>query len=206
MRYKTEQEKFWAESFGSDYVDRNNGNKLLATNLSVFSKILKCCGNIKTCIEFGSNVGLNLKALKLLMPDTDFSAIEINKKATEELSKILNPKNIFNTSILDWNPQKQYDLVLISGVLIHINPDYLDKVYKVLYKSSNKYILINEYYNPKPVMIEYRGYKDRLFKRDFAGEILDSFSDLNLVDYGFVYHRDNYFPNDDTTWFLLQKT
>ena len=67
MRYKTEQEKFWAESFGSDYVDRNNGNKLLATNLSVFSKILKCCGNIKTCIEFGSNVGLNLKALKLLM-------------------------------------------------------------------------------------------------------------------------------------------
>ena len=96
--------------------------------------------------------------------------------------------------------------MLISGVSIHINPDYLDKVYKVLYKSSNKYILINEYYNPKPVMIEYRGYKDRLFKRDFAGEILDSFSDLNLVDYGFVYHRDNYFPNDDTTWFLLQKT
>jgi spore coat polysaccharide biosynthesis protein SpsF len=27
----------------------------------------------------------------------------------------------------------------------------------------------------------------------------------DLVDYGFTYHRDNAFPMDDTTWFLLEK-
>ena len=36
----------------------------------------------------------------------------------------------------------------------------------------------------------YRGHTARLFKRDFAGEMLDRFSDLRLVDYGFRYHRD----------------
>ncbi len=205
MDYKTKQEEFWAGEFGSDYVDRNQGSKLLASNLSLFSTILDRCDNINTCIEFGSNIGMNLKALKLLIPDTELSAIEINKKATVELSKILKPENIHNTSILDWTPEKEYDLVLISGVLIHINPDYLNKVYKLLYESSNRYILINEYYNPKPVMVEYRGKNDRLFKRDFAGEILDLYEDLSLVDYGFVYHRDNYFPKDDGTWFLLKK-
>jgi spore coat polysaccharide biosynthesis protein SpsF len=44
-----------------------------------------------------------------------------------------------------------------------------------------------------------------LFKRDFAGDLLDRFPGLVLVDYGFVYHRDKAFPQDDMTWFLLEK-
>jgi hypothetical protein len=35
---------------------------------------------------------------------------------------------------------------------------------------------------------------------------LDRYPDLDLVDYGFVYHRDPLFPQDDMTWFLLQRT
>ena len=50
-----------------------------------------------------------------------------------------------------------------------------------------------------------RSHAGRLFKRDFAGELLDRYSDLELVDYGFQYHRDSDFPADDTTWFLLRK-
>jgi hypothetical protein len=45
-----------------------------------------------------------------------------------------------------------------------------------------------------------------LFKRDFAGEMLERYPDLELIDYGFVYKRDNNFPQDDITWFLLKKT
>ena len=47
--------------------------------------------------------------------------------------------------------------------------------------------------------------KWKLFKRDFAGELLDAFPSLDLVDYGFVYHRDPNFPQDDMNWFLLEK-
>jgi len=90
-------------------------------------------------------------------------------------------------------------------VLIHINPDMLDIVYEKLYNSSNRYILIAEYYNPTPVSISYRGHSDRLFKRDFAGEMLDKYDDLELLDYGFLYHRDKYFFQDDVSWFLLEK-
>ncbi len=41
-------------------------------------------------------------------------------------------------------------------------------------------------------------------QRDFAGELMDKFG-LRLVDCGFVCHRDNRFPQDDATWFLLEK-
>ena len=53
-------------------------------------------------------------------------------------------------------------------------------------------------------LVRYRGTDDRLYKRDFAGELMERYQ-LRLVDYGFTYRRDNYFPQDDTTWFLLEK-
>ena len=56
-----------------------------------------------------------------------------------------------------------------------------------------------------PVSINYRGHKDKLFKRDFAGEIMKKYKSLKLLDYGFVYHKDLSFPQDDLTWFLLKK-
>ena len=95
---------------------------------------------------------------------------------------------------------------MIKGVLIHINPEYLSTVYQKLYDASSKYILVTEYYNPSAVSIPYRGHSDRLFKRDFAGEMMEKFQDLKLIDYGFVYRNDPSFPQDDITWFLMKKT
>ena len=112
---------------------------------------------------------------------------------------------VYNNSILDFIVDYKRDLVFTSGVLIHINPEELPVVYKLLYETSKKYILINEYYNPSPVEVKYRGNEGVLFKRDFAGEIMDKYPDLTMIDYGFVYHRDYVFPSDDVTWFLLQK-
>ena len=65
--------------------------------------------------------------------------------------------------------------------------------------------MIAEYYNPSPTAISYRGHEDRLFKRDFAGEFLDRHQEFSLVDYGFAYRRDAQFPQDDITWFLMEK-
>ena len=203
--FKTEQENFWAEEFGNDYIERNQGAQLLASNLNFFTKALAKAGKIHSCKEFGSNIGMNLKALALLYPNIKLQGIEINQKASEELGKFIGRENVFNCSILDAPIIEKVELALIKGVLIHINPDMLQNVYKKLYDSSSKNILIAEYYNPSPVAIPYRGHADRLFKRDFAGEFLDKFDDVQLVDYGFAYKRDIAFPQDDITWFLLQK-
>lgn len=202
--YKTEQEIFWAGQFGDEYINRNSNQALVASNIAMFSKILESISHVESIIEFGANIGLNLIALKSLLPKVELSAIEINKKAVLELQK-LEKINIYHKSILDFIPECKRDFVLIKGVLIHLDPNYLQDVYDKLYQTSNRYICIAEYYNPVPVEVPYRGNKGKLFKRDFAGEMLDKFSDLHLIKYGFVYHRDHSFPQDDTTWFLLEK-
>lgn len=205
MTFKTEQEAFWAGEFGNDYIDRNQGDALLASNLDFFSKALRYTRDIQSCIEFGANIGMNLKAIKLLHPKINASAIEINATAADKLRQVIELENIHNTSILDFEQSQMYDLTLIKGVLIHINPDELPRVYDKLVASCKRYLLVAEYYNPSPMTIPYRGHSDRLFKRDFAGEIMDRHPQFRLIDYGFSYRRDPNFPQDDITWFLMER-
>jgi len=39
MTFKTEQEAFWAGEFGNAYIDRNQGDALLASNLDFSAKL-----------------------------------------------------------------------------------------------------------------------------------------------------------------------
>ncbi|MGB3492763.1 MAG: pseudaminic acid biosynthesis-associated methylase [Elainellaceae cyanobacterium] len=203
--FKTEQEVFWAGEFGNEYVDRNQSAQHTASNLTLFSRILQKTTCINSVIELGANIGLNLQAIRQLLPSTKLAAVEINQSAVKQL-KSQHYDEVYHQSILEFNPSHSYNLSLVKGVLIHIAPEYLNAVYDLLYHASDRYICIAEYYSPSPITISYRGHENKLFKRDFAGEILDRFQDVTLSDYGFVYHRDNNFPQDDITWFLFEKT
>ena len=205
MKYQTEQEGFWAGAFGDAYVDRNAGEAVRASKTAFWSRVLQGTRGVERILELGANIGLNLHALRWLLPSAELSAVEINTHAADVLRSSGVCTEVLTTSILDFIPARAYDLAFTMGVLIHIAPDALPKVYDTLYAASNRYIVIGEYYNPTPVALPYRGEDDRLFKRDFAGDMLDRFKKLKLVDYGFIYRRDNNFGLDDVTWFLLEK-
>lgn len=203
-QYKTEQEAFWAGEFGDAYIKRNQGEDLLASNLALFSKILRHTQPITSVLELGANIGMNMRALHPLFPAAELHAVEINATAYTELSSLPYVSAI-NGSILDYSPSRTFDLVLTKGVLIHLNPDALPEVYDKMFAVSDRYVMVMEYYNPKPVEIDYRGHDNRLFKRDFAGELMARHPSLQLLDYGFAYHRDPKWIQDDATWFLLEK-
>ncbi len=198
-----DQELFWSSEFGTDYLERNKGKLLIASNANLFNKVFSFMDEPpKSILELGANIGLNFLGISKLGNSVDYTGVEINPVAHAELSKL--PVTAVLASLFDYNPESQFDLVFTKGVLIHLNPSRLNQVYESLFEASKKYLLVVEYYNPTPVEIEYRGHSGKLFKRDFAGEMLDKFPDLKLVSYGFCYHRDE-FPQDDSTWFLMEK-
>lgn len=202
--FQTEQEAFWAGEFGDQYIGRNPSAKEMGARLALFAKIMARTSGVNSVIELGANIGNNLKVLQQMFPAMEVAAVEINDRAVAAL-KDWGKAKIYHQSLLDFCPEQQVDLAFISGVLIHINPEALNKVYDLLYQSSRRYLCCIEYYNPSPVEISYRGHSGKLFKRDFAGEIMDRYPDLSLLDYGFVYHRDPNFPLDDLSWFLMEK-
>ncbi len=202
--YGTPQEQLWASEHTEAYIERSSGPLLLASKTALYAQILTHVRDVKSVIEFGPNIGLNLQAIRTLLPHVQQTAVEISPAAVEILRKTPDIE-VFNTSLLNFKPTRTWDLAFTMGVLIHVNPDRLRDAYDLLYEASRRYVLMIEYYNPSPVMIMHRGMPDQMFKRDFPREMLAAHPDLNLLEYGFVYHRDPVFPLDDVTWFLFEK-
>lgn len=192
---------FWSGEFGDKYHARNNRD-LIKNNIALFEKIF--FNNLTvypySILEFGAGTGLNIWALKKIFPIALYSAVEINKNACKELDTI--PQiNVINSSA---RTQEKHDLVLTKGFLIHIPPEEIEDIYNAIYESADKYILMCEYFNPTLIEVKYRGNNGRMWKRDFAGDMLERNRDLQLLDYGFAYKRDE-FPQDNLNWFLLEK-
>jgi len=200
--YNTEIEKFWSSTFGNNYTNRNlsvDKSKFIGKNL-INNQI-----KIKSAIELGANIGLNLDAIKKIYPNSKTYGVEINRNAFNILK---SKHDCTNTSILKYETNNSFDLVILSLVLIHQNPKSLDLIYEKIYNLSRRYIYIAEYFNPTPITIKYRGHKNKLFKRDFAKEIWNKFPKLKLVNYGFHWSEDPFFDKntcDNETWFLFKK-
>ena len=122
------------------------------------------------------------------------------------LTNHFNLDKTFNGAIVESNfAEREFDLVYSMGVLIHIHPDDLLANMRKMYAYSGRYILMGEYFNSTPVMIEYQGQKDRLFKQDFGKLFIENFN-VALVDYGFLWgHIYNPAGFYDITWWLFEK-
>jgi len=199
----SEQTCFWEGSFGDDYTERNQINS--ETRLGFFRRVLSRTFGVSTICELGANKGHNLQALHKLSRNFRLSGIEINKKACADLAG-LPYVHALNASIQTFAADEPFDMVFVCGVLIHLNPDDLPLAYRKMFDLSRRYVLINEYFNPSPVELPYRGNGGKLFKRDFGGEFMDSCGkEATLVDYGFLWKRLE--PAwDNTTWWLFEKS
>ncbi|HAC68476.1 MAG TPA: pseudaminic acid biosynthesis-associated methylase, partial [Pseudomonas sp.] len=81
MREMTAQERFWQGEFGDAYVDRNAGAAAVASSLAFFGRALARAGTLDSVLELGSNRGLNLQALRALLPHAQLQGVELNGKA-----------------------------------------------------------------------------------------------------------------------------
>lgn len=207
----TQQEKFWAENFGDDYIGRNTfsndqmdefytsqfGVSRSAMNQNFLADI-----QVDSVLEAGCNIGNQLSMLQS-QGKTQLYGIEINEKAVEFAKTHTQKMNIVQGSIFDM-PFRDgfFDMVFTSGVLIHIHPKDIEQAMREIYRVSKKYIWGFEYYNNEYVMVPYRGNTDRLWKGDFAQKYVELFPDLQIVK------REKYKYLTDTNvdeMFLLMK-
>jgi len=204
-------EKFWRGDGGKEYTDRNLGKHLVASNTAFFARALARTDHMIRILEFGAGAGLNMTALRYLLPEAQLMAVEVNEHAA---SQIVDADFIFRSSVQNFQvPQEnQPDLVFTKGLLIHIPDSDLAQVYDKLYYSTRRYILVAEYHSPQREEILYRGRPGLLWKGPYAEELMDRVNNrvgylrgsLRLIDYGFVGKLDRW-PQDDVTWWLFSK-
>ncbi len=203
MNFTTEQEAFWAGDYGRDFWERCSGDERVDFMIGFLGKMLRSAAPIGSAVELGCGIGLNLRALRAIDPRIELAGYEIYEPAVEQ-ARALGIADIHRQTIIEpINAPRTYDLAFTKGTLIYVRPDRIADAYRNLCALSHRYVLVCEFYNPTVVMANYRGYDNQMFKRDFAGELMDGFG-LRLVDYGFEYHRLDLLYAD-FTWFLLEK-
>lgn len=195
---RTDQETYWTHN--DEYHARSPGDE--EANYHFFRRALRNSGLKYDCsiLELGCGTGANLRALNRCYSYVKLTGLDLNQGA---IDKAPSYARTVKASVLDWEPDDEWDLVVTKGLLIHVAPDDLPHAYATTLKAASRLVLICEYFSPQPRMIPYRGQNDRLWARDFAGELIDQHG-LKLVDYGFVSKRDQH-PQDDLTFWLLEK-
>ena len=117
MSYKTEQEEFWATEFGNDYINRKRNQNI--NNIPFLSEVISKTSNVNSVIEFGCNIGLNLKALNILLPECELTGIDISQVVilvvTEDgtVQEFIKQKGDFldsiHDSVAEWRKQNETD-------------------------------------------------------------------------------------------------
>lgn len=201
---------WWAGPDGDQYVTRNMDIELIDASRRFFMRVFKNVHHEPQpyrAIEFGANIGLNIQALRRSnwFARATFTAVEVNPNACKTLRAVAD--TVFEGSMLD--PEMPwglgYEVVLTKGLLIHIHPTDLPAAYAAIYEASSRYIVLAEYFSRQRTEIEYRGQMGRLWKADFAAELLAAYPDLKLVDYGFASRLDPLLKQDDLNFWLLEK-
>jgi len=212
---KNEQENFWSGDFGKNYTDRNTRhneefNKIYETwygipRATMNEAFLGSLPKDIRILEVGCNTGMQLAELK----SQGFSSlygIELQDYAVQRAKEYTEGINIIQGSAFDIPfKDKFFDLVFTSGVLIHIAPDNLPKVFSEMYRCSKKYIWGFEYYSDNVTSINYRGNEGFLWKANYGKLMRDQFNNLSLVKEEFYPYITEMEKGNIDFMYLLQK-
>ena len=198
----------WEGAFGDAYMDRNDDAEWkLPLGIEGFRRMIGglCPDSI---LEVGSNIGLNLMYIDRLFNQTvPLYAVEPNTKAFARLTShpTLTLADAWNCSGFDMPlADASMDLVLTSGVLIHIAPQTLGQLTDEIVRVSRRYVLCSEYFSHVPEEVPYHGEQGLLFKRDFGAFYQERYPFLKIVDYGFLWMQE-FKIFDNLNWWLFEK-
>lgn len=198
----------WAGAFGNAYIERNRVTDSSTADATVaFSRMLAAIpdGGVRSILEVGANVGINLTGLRELRPETALAAVEPNPSAASVLrASSLDLRGVVRAdgAALPF-ATGAFDLVFTNGVLIHVPPDRLAAVMREITRVSSTYVLCSEYFSHVPEEVPYHGEQGLLWKRDFGLAYLETCPGLEVVDYGFLWQPE--LPTfDDLTWWLFR--
>lgn len=199
-----EQEKLWNSAFGDEYHQRNP----MVDREDFWREVLGDeLFRIYSVFEPGAGRGDNLAAIREMrlgdVPHFRTMGLDVNKSACSDMEQ-RGIQRVVHGALLNtfFGYDLHFDLVLTRGFLIHVPEESLPATLDNLYRLSNRYIAVAEYYSPLRRGIHYHGHSNALWADDFAGKLMAMYPDLKLVRYGFKYHMEG---GDDLTYFLLEK-
>ena len=218
---KTKQLKLWEGQFGNDYRERNiiteedilQREAMWSNTISNSNYERSKLRSESNILEVGCGQGINIIAFaniqkKLSGGEINFTGIEPNKKTLEVCKYNCNARGYYpklidaHASNMNMVADYSQDVVLTSGVLIHIHPSDQLAAMKEIYRKSRQLIICAEYFAPTLEEVNYHG-EQAMWKRDYGSLWLDNFP-LRVCSCNFIWKRIT--GIDNLTVWIFEKT
>lgn len=187
---------FWVGEFGDEYTNRNQLDWSLRVPL--LQRMIDQT-DAQSFLDVGCNAGWNLLALRKISADFQMSGIDVNHQALmQAASEGFDVVNCPAKDLPSMSDLQGADMVITSGVLIHVPPVELPDVMQAIVEASGRYVLCIEYDAPIEQMVEYRGHQHRLWKRPF-GELYERLG-MSVLETGMA---EGY---DECRYWLLERS
>lgn len=203
FRKTTRQLEMWQSDFGKAYTDRNpqSGEEMDSALGAYYAGVKKSdlfrrflseerfpSGRV---LEVGCNVGAQLEILQRVNPRLELYGIEPQTYALELARKKGSGVRYFHGTAFDIQFDSNFfDVVMTTGLLIHIHPVDLPEALAEIYRCSRRYIFLHEYFSEKPCQIQYNGHDGLLWKMDYTERYLEQFPGLAVVDLLYLRYPD----------------
>jgi SAM-dependent methyltransferase len=150
--YWRERGKVYKKNFRYD-KDKRLQEEFLLTHLNGIS------GSFKSVLELGCGFG---RITKLLLTNydniTEYLAVDISSDQIENAKALISSAKLSNKVKLDFlvsdiqslKLDKQYDLVILSEVLLHILPTDIDSIVNKLISMTKRHIINIDWYEDQP--------------------------------------------------------
>lgn len=188
----------WTGEFGREYLERNQVDP--ATRVDWFRRTLRPLGLASAC-EIGANKGHNLIAIERALGQRVITqGVEPSADARAQAHGVaVMEGTVYDIELLT----DSYDLVLSSGLLIHIPDERLDDALREMHRVARRFLLAIEYHAEQDTEVEYRGLDGMLWRRDYGAHYLRLFPSLRVRASGDLTEADGF---AGARFWLLEKT
>ncbi|MBN2308471.1 MAG: methyltransferase domain-containing protein [Candidatus Hydrogenedentes bacterium] len=191
MAPNPKQSEQWSGEFGRQYTDRNphtpaamdelHLHNFGVTRTALNREFLADLDPASRILEVGANVGAQLALLR----DLGFHrlyGVELQFYAIQQSREHAPGLHLVQASAFDLPfPDRSFDLVFTSGVLIHLSPETIGRALDEIRRCTRRYIWGWEYFAEEYRQIPYRGHEDLLWKGDFAAMYRERFPGLRCA-------------------------
>lgn len=173
-------QEFWQGPFGTEYTKRNRVDWF--DRVPFWRHIVEAT-DVTSFLDVGTNAGWNMQALRSINKDFTMSGVDLNLDALAEAKAAgFDVEQMAAHEVADFFGPGAAELVVTSGVLIHVPPEDLAKTLGALYDVSSRYVLAIEYAADVEQEVLYRGEAGKLWKRPFGALYMER--GLSLVETG----------------------
>jgi len=172
--------EFWRGDFGKDYLQRNQPD--YRARVPFWTHILEQTG-ASSFLDVGCNAGWNLEALRHISEEYVMSGIDVNREALDRAqTKGFDVHEGRADEIVTRFGPGAAEMVITSGVLIHIAPEDLTATMQAIVDVSSHWVVAVEYESDPAREILYRGHTGKCWARPY-GRLYEALG-LSIVEYG----------------------